>query len=84
MPTLDLEARLAQREGKMSATAALKVDGARGRIGETRVNTDLDADLKLDNLDLVARTAHASGAVHVRNAALPGVADPVSNWWANA
>ncbi|HEY3667303.1 MAG TPA: hypothetical protein VGL19_14950, partial [Polyangiaceae bacterium] len=83
VPTLDVEARLAQREGKMSATAALTVEGARGRIGETRVNTDLDADLKLDTLDLVARTAHASGAVHVRNAALPDVADPVSNWWAN-
>jgi hypothetical protein len=82
-PALDVEARLAQREGKMSATAALKVEGARGRIGQTRVNTDLDADLKLDNLDLVARTAHASGAVHVRNAALPGVADPVSSWWAD-
>jgi hypothetical protein len=83
VPTLDLEARLAAREGKMSATAALKVEGARGRIGQTRVNTDLDAELKLDNLDLVGRTAHASGAVHVRNAALPGVADPVSNWWAD-
>jgi hypothetical protein len=80
---LDLETRLAQREGKMSATAAVKVEGARGRIGQTRVNTDLDADLILDGLDLVARTAHSSGAVHVRNAALPDVADPVSDWWAD-
>jgi hypothetical protein len=83
MSELDVEARLAQREGKLTGTAQVKADGARGRIGETLVNGDLEADLKLDALDLEARTAHSSGAVRVRNASLPGVADPVSNWWAD-
>jgi hypothetical protein len=83
VPALDLEARLAKRLGTLTATAALKAEGARGRIGETRVNTDLDADFALDALDLKARTAHGSGSVHVLNASLPGVADPVSKWWAN-
>jgi hypothetical protein len=83
VPALDVAAHLAQRAGKMSGTAQIKADGAHGRIGETRVNTDLSADLRLDTLDLSARTAHASGNVSVRNTAIPNAPDPVSNWWAN-
>ncbi|MEO8901681.1 MAG: hypothetical protein ABI488_07790 [Polyangiaceae bacterium] len=83
MPKLDIEAQLAQRSGKLSGTAKVNIEGARGRIGETKVNTDMNAQFVVDDLDLTARTAHASGVVHVRNAALPKVADPVSNWWAD-
>ena len=81
VPTLDLEALGTTRRQNVGDGRA-QGGGARGRTSETRVNTDLDADLKLDDL-IWWRTAHAPGAVHVRNAALPGVADPVSNWWAN-
>ncbi len=83
MATLDIEAQLAQRSGKLSGTAKVNIEGARGRIGETKVSTDMNAQFVLDDLDLVGRTAHASGAVHVRNASLPQVADPVSKWWAD-
>jgi hypothetical protein len=37
----------------------------------------------VDALDLAARTAHASGAVHLRNVALPNAPEPVSKWWAD-
>jgi hypothetical protein len=83
VPTLDIEAQLAQRSGKLSGTAKVSIEGARGRIGATRVTTDMNAQLVVDDLDLQRRTAHASGAVHVQNAALPKVADPVSGWWAD-
>ncbi len=83
MGSLDLEARLAERQGQLTGTAALKASDARGRIGGTRVTGDLEVDLKLDALDFDAHTLHSSGALHVRNAALPDAADPVSKWWAD-
>lgn len=83
VPTLGVRANLIRTSGALSGSAALSATQARGRIGATRLSTDLTADLKLDSLDVVARTAHASGAVHVRNAALPNVPDPVSKWWAD-
>jgi hypothetical protein len=74
---------LARKAGKLSGSAHLDAPAARGRIGATRVSTDLNADFKVDTLDLAASTMHGSGAVHVRNAALPNVPDPVSKWWAD-
>ena len=47
------------------------------------MSTDLAADFKMDHLDLQASTVHGSGAVHVRNAALPNAPEPISNWWAD-
>jgi hypothetical protein len=61
----------------------LSAAAARGRIGATRLSTDLSAQFELDELNLAARSAHGSGSVHVRNAALPNVPDPVSKWWAD-
>ena len=83
VPALDLRAELTQKAGKLSGKADLSAADARGRIGATRLSTDLSAQFDLDELNLAARTAHGSGAVHVRNAALPNVADPVSKWWAD-
>ncbi len=83
VPALDVRAILARKAGKLSGSASLSAPAARGRIGATRLSTDLDADFKVDTLDLAASTMHGSGAVHVRNAALPNVPDPVSKWWAD-
>ena len=83
VPTLGVQAKLTRNSGALSGSATVSANQARGRIGATRLTTDLTADLKLDSLDLSARTAHASGAVHVRNAALPNVPEPVSKWWAD-
>ncbi len=82
-PALGVQATLTRSSGVLSGVATLSAAKARGRIGATQLSTDLGADFKLDALNLIARTAHASGAVHVRNAALPNVPDPVSNWWAD-
>ena len=83
VPALGLEAVLSRKAGKLSGRVRLNAPAARGRIGATRVSTDLDADLTVDGLDLAASSMHGSGAVHVRNAAMPNAADPVSNWWAD-
>ncbi len=83
VPALGLKASLLRQAGKLSGSATVLAADAQGRIGATSLSTDLTADLKLDALDLDARTAHASGAVHVRNAALPNVPEPVSKWWAD-
>ncbi|MET0795266.1 MAG: hypothetical protein ABW061_27350 [Polyangiaceae bacterium] len=83
VPALGVQANLVRASGALSGAATLTAAQARGRIGATPLSTDLTADLKLDALDVLARTAHASGAVHVRNAALPNVPDPVSKWWAD-
>ena len=80
---LDVRALLARRAGKLSGSAHLSAPAARGRIGSTRVSTDLDANFALDTLDLNASTMHGSGAVHLRNAAMPNAPDPISNWWAD-
>jgi hypothetical protein len=83
VPALDVRALLARKAGKLSGSARLSALAARGRIGATRLSTDLDADFEMDALDLAASTMHGSGAVRLRNAALPNVAEPVSNWWAD-
>jgi len=83
VPALGVHAILARKAGKLSGSARLDAPAARGRIGATRLSTDLTADFKVDTLDLNASTAHGSGAVHVRNAALPNVPEPVSDWWAD-
>ena len=83
VPALNVRAALARKAGKLSGSASLAAPAARGRIGATRLSTDLTADFTLDALDLAASTMHGSGAVHVRNAALPNVPDPVSKWWAD-
>jgi len=83
VPTLRVAAALARKAGKLSGNARLNAKAARGRIGGTRLSTDLTADLTVDTLDLAASTMHGSGTVHVRNGALPDVPDPVSNWWAD-
>ena len=83
VPALEMQAILARRSGRLSGSARLNAPAARGRIGATHLSTDLDANFKLDGLDLDASTAHGSGAVHLRNAALPDVPDPVSKWWAD-
>lgn len=83
VPALQLSTRLARKAGKIAGTARLSAAAARGRIGSTQVRTDLDAEFKLDNLDLNASTLHGSGAVHLRNAAMPNAPDPISNWWAD-
>jgi hypothetical protein len=80
---LDVSAHLLRRAGKLSGTAHLSAPAARGRIGSTRVSTDLDANFALDTLDLNASTMHGSGAVHLRNAAMPNAPNPISNWWAD-
>ena len=83
VPALGLEAVLARKAGKLSGSARLSAPAAHGRIGATRVSTDLAADFKLDTLDLAASSMHGSGAVHVRNAAMPNAAEPISSWWAD-
>jgi hypothetical protein len=83
VPALGLQATLAQKAGKLSGTANLSAAAAKGRIGGTQLSTDFNAAFKLDALDVRARTAHGSGAVHVRNTALPNVPDPVAKWWAD-
>ncbi|HWZ90334.1 MAG TPA: hypothetical protein VNW92_15835, partial [Polyangiaceae bacterium] len=82
-PAIDVAARLSRKDGRLAGTAEVSTDGAQGRIGATRLNADLHASFKVDALDLAARTAHASGAVQVRNVALPNAAEPVSKWWAD-
>jgi hypothetical protein len=83
MPELDVAAQLLRRDGKLSGEAKLSAKEAQGRIGETTLKTDLSADLQVSSLDLVGKRANATGSVHLRNASLPNVADPVSNWWAD-
>ena len=83
VPELGVRAILARKSGKLSGTAHLDAPAARGRIGATRVSTDLAADFTMDALDLLANTMHGSGAVHVRNAALPNVTEPIAGWWAD-
>jgi hypothetical protein len=83
VPALEVAAVLARKAGKFSGTARLHAPAARGRIGSTRVSTDLDADFTVDTLDLAASTLHGSGAVHVRNGALPNAPEPISKWWAD-
>ncbi|HKO50158.1 MAG TPA: hypothetical protein VJV79_20650 [Polyangiaceae bacterium] len=83
VPALEVRALFARKAGKLSGSASLNAPAARGRIGATRLTTDLGADFKVDTLDLEASTMHGSGAVHVRNAALPNVSEPVSKWWAD-
>jgi len=83
VPALQVRANLARKAGKLAGNAHLSAPAARGRIGATRVSTDLEADIEIDTLDLLASTVHGSGAVHVRNAALPNAPTPISNWWAD-
>lgn len=83
VPKLSVQASLVRGARALSGSVTLSAAHARGRIGETHLRTDLNAELTLDELDLVARSAHASGVVRIRNAALPDVPDPVSNWWAD-
>lgn len=83
VPTLDLSTLLARKAGKLAGTAHVTATKAHGRIGATRVSTDLDANFTVDHLDLNASTLHGSGAVHLRNAAMPNAPDPISNWWAD-
>lgn len=83
VPSLDVGAQLMRRDGKLSGEAKLTANEAKGRIGETTLKTDLTADLQLSALDLIARTANTTGAVHLRNTSLPNVPDPVSGWWAD-
>ena len=83
VPALEVRAALARQAGKLSGSASLNAPAARGRIGATRISTDFNADFKVDALDLAASTMHGSGAVHVRNTALPNVPEPVSKWWAD-
>lgn len=83
LPALGLRTTFSQRGGKLSGSARVHAPSAGGRIGATRLTTDLDADFKVDNLDLAASTVHGSGVVHVRNAALPNAAQPITNWWAD-
>ena len=83
VPALEVRASLARKAGKLAGSARLNAPAARGRIGSTRLSTDLAADFKMDHLDLQASTVHGSGAVHVRNAALPNAPEPISNWWAD-
>src|SRR6187431_723456 len=83
VPALGLEALLSRKAGKLSGSARLNAPAARGRIGATRVSSDLAADFTVDTLDLGASSMHGSGAVHVRNGAMPNVAEPISNWWAD-
>ena len=82
-PAIEIAARLSRKGGRLAGTADLSTKDAQGRIGATRLSTDLQASFKVDSLDLNARTAHASGAVHVRNVTLPRAALPVSKWWAD-
>jgi hypothetical protein len=82
-PEIDLAAKLAQKQDKLAGSAKVSTAGVKGRIGATRLSTDMQADFKVDVLDLKARTAHTSGAVHLRNVALPNAAEPVSKWWAD-
>jgi hypothetical protein len=82
-PSLDIAAELSKKDGKILASAKVSSEHAQGRIGATRLSTDLQASFKIDALDLDARTAHGSGAVHLRNVALPNAAEPVSKWWAD-
>ncbi len=82
-PNLNITAKLAQRSGKLSAAANVDAEHAQGRVGETHLLTDLKASFELDALDLAARTAHGSGAVHLRNVALPNAPEPISKWWAD-
>ncbi len=82
-PKLDIAAKLSRKGGKLSASANAGAEHAQGRIGETHLRTDLLASFKLDALDLAARTAHGSGAVHLRNVALPNAPDPIAKWWAD-
>jgi len=83
VPTLELSTNLTRKAGKLAGSARVSAPAARGRIGATRVSTDLEANLEMDTLDLQASTVHGSGAVHVRNAAMPNAPDPISNWWAD-
>ena len=83
VPALDVQALLARTAGKLAGSASLRAESARGRIGGTRLSTDLTADFALDALDPAARTAHGSGTLRVRNASLPNVPHPVANWWAD-
>ncbi len=80
---LEVRAILARKAGKLAGSARLNAPAARGRIGATRLSTDLSAELKMDSLDLQASTVHGSGALHVRNAALPNAPEPIANWWAD-
>jgi hypothetical protein len=82
-PVLDIAAEIARKQGKLAGSAQVTTGGAQGRIGATRLSTDLQATLKVDALDLAARTAHSSGSVHLRNVALPNAPEPVSKWWAD-
>jgi len=83
VPALELSTTLARNAGKISGNAQVTAPSVRGRIGSTRVSTDLDANLELDTLDVNASTMHGTGAVHLRNAAMPNAPDPISHWWAD-
>jgi hypothetical protein len=83
VPDLLLRAALTRQAGKLSGTAHVDAAAARGRIGGTVLRTDLSADVALDTLDLSHSSAHGSGVVHVRKAALPNVPDPIADWWAD-
>ena len=80
---LDVTAELRRKDGKFTGTAQMSTQTAQGRIGMTRLSADVQAAFKVDSLDLALRTAHASGAVRLRNVALPNAPEPVSKWWAD-
>lgn len=83
VPVLEVSTKLVREAGKLAGTARVSAPRARGRVGSTHVRTDLVADLELDTLNLEANTLHGSGAVHLRNAALPNAPEPISDWWAD-
>ncbi|HEY4104884.1 MAG TPA: hypothetical protein VGM44_13385 [Polyangiaceae bacterium] len=83
VPEISVVARVARKSGKLSALAEVSAERAAARIGATALETDLDAKLDLDRLDLNARTAHATGDVRIRHASLPNAPEPVKDWWAD-
>jgi hypothetical protein len=82
-PELAIAARLTRSEGKLLGTTQVDGLGVKGRIGATHLSSDVHAQFKVDELNPSARTAHGSGAVHLRNVALPNAPEPISKWWAD-
>jgi hypothetical protein len=82
-PAIEIAARLTRNKGKLLGSTRVDSLGLQGRIGATRLRSDLHADFKVDELTPAARTAHGSGAVHLRNVALPNAPEPIAKWWAD-
>jgi len=82
-PAIEIAAHLTRTNGKLLGSTQVNSLGLQGRIGATRLTSDLHAQFTVDELTPAARTAHGSGAVHLRNVALPNVPEPISKWWAD-